>query len=135
MSLYLQIAVGAGRYLLDASHILEIRSDMPGGDDVARRQEGAIVAVDLRELFDETAGTAGTQGSCVVLAQTSGPPAALIVDRVDGLAEFGAAEFCPLPPIGPLGLMIDAVAMRLADRRPLLRLRGERALATAAALG
>ncbi len=132
MSLYLQIAVGAGLYLLDAGHVLEIRPDIRGEDDAARWQGDAVPTVDLRELFEETAAP---QGSCILIAEARGTPAALIVDRVDGLAEFGAAEFCSLPPIGPIGGMIDAVATRPADRRLLLRMRGERVLATATAVG
>ena len=88
--------------------------------------------IDLRRLFDEPTDA---PGCCIMLTQAGGAAAALICDRVVGLAEFGDAEFSPLPPIGPLGTMIDAVVTRLAERRPLLRLRGERAVATAAVVG
>ncbi|HVC56753.1 MAG TPA: hypothetical protein VND95_12405 [Stellaceae bacterium] len=128
MSLYLQIALGAGRYLLDASHIVEIRSDMRGG---AAGAGSAMASVDLRAIFDEPAGTPGPG---IVLTQNSGELAVLVVDRIDGLAEFDDAEFCPLPPIGPLATLLDAVTTRLTEERPLLRLRGERALAGMAAL-
>lgn len=127
MSLFLQIVVGAGVYLLDAKHILEVRPDV--GDAA---HSAALPKVDLRRLLAEPADA---PGAAILFAQTSGSPAALVVDRVDGLAEFVDVEFCPLPPIGPLGTLIDAVAMRLADARPVLRLRGERAMAVAAALG
>ena len=129
MSLFLQIVVGAGVYLLDAKHILEVRPDV-GDSDAAH--SAALPKVDLRRLLAEPADA---PGAAILFAQTSGSPAALVVDRVDGLAEFVDVEFCPLPPIGPLGTLIDAVAMRLADARPVLRLRGERAMAVAAALG
>lgn len=129
MSLYLQITVGAGRYLLDAAHVVEIRPGSRSGDDGVRRQDRAAPVVDLRELFN---AAPVAQGHCILCAQADGGPAALIVDRIDGLAEFGAAEWCPLPPIGPLGGLIDAVSLRLADDHPLLRLRGERALAATA---
>jgi CheW-like domain len=133
VSLYLQIAVGAGLYLLDASQVLEIREGRGRvGDDALCWQDEAVPTVDLRELFEETATA---QASCILIAQAGGTHAALIVDRVDGLAEFGAAEFRSLPPIGPIGRMIDAVATRPEDQRLLLRLRGERALAIATAVG
>jgi chemotaxis signal transduction protein len=132
VSLYLQIAVGAGLYLLDATNVLEIRLDIGGGDDARRWQGEAVATADLRTLFEETASP---QAERILIAQRTGTPAALIVDRVEGLAEFGAAEFHSLPPIGPLGGMIDAVAMRPADQRLLLRVRGERVLATVAAVG
>ena len=127
MSLYLQIAVGAGRYLLDAAPILEIRSFAAAGPGPAGEGAGAP-RVDLRALFAEPTVA---PGFCVMLRQASGEIAALLVDRVDGLVDVGEGEFHPLPPIGPVGLGIDAVAAAAADRAPLLRLRGERALAAA----
>lgn len=126
MSLFLQIVVGDGVYLLDAKPILEVRSEVGGAEAM---HDLAVPTVDLRQLFAEPADT---RGCAILLVQTSGSPAALVVDRVDGLAEFAEADFRPLPPIGPLGALIDAVAVRSADARPLLRLRGERALAAVA---
>jgi len=131
VSLYLHVEVGAGRYLLDARLIIEIRPELPHSGGIAHRPGGAMPAVDLRKLFDEPASP---QGCCILFTQASGA-AALIVDRVVGLIEFADAEFRPLPPIGPLGAMIDGVATRGGDRYPLLRLRGERALATAVVVG
>jgi len=132
VSLYLQIVIGAGHYLLDARPILEVLPDFRPGTDDASGTGGAMPVIDLRRLFDERADA---PGCCIMLTQASGMAAALICDRVVGLTEFGDAEFSPLPPIGPLGMMIDAVATRLAEQRPLLRLRGERAVAAAAAVG
>lgn len=125
MSLYLQIEVGEGHYLLEATRILELRT---GSHDTAGEppRDNDPPAVDLRQLFGESAAATGY---CVVYAQASGKAAALLVDRVDGLVDLGDDEFCPLPPIGPLGALIDAISTRLADRRPMLRLRGERVLA------
>ncbi len=120
MSLYLQVAVGAGLYLLDATHIRAIDN----GADLD------LPAIDLRALFAEKAATVGTS---IVVEQVSGEAAVLVVDRIDGLIEIGEAELRPLPPIGALGLLLDAVSLRLVDDRPLLRLRGERARHTAAA--
>lgn len=126
MSLYLQAAVGAGRYLLEATRIVEVR---PVADPAAaaRWQGVEVPRVDLRAVLGEAAAALGC---CVLFAQASGEPAALFVDRVDGLIEIGQREWRPLPPIGPLGQLIDAVSTKLAQQqRPMLRLRGERALA------
>ncbi|HLY46934.1 MAG TPA: chemotaxis protein CheW [Stellaceae bacterium] len=131
MTLYLQVAVGDGLYLIDARQVVEVRAALGGEDDPGRR-DGALPAVDLRQVF---AAPAVAPGSSVLVAQAGGAAAALIVDRIDGLAEFDDAAFSPLPPIGPLGELIDALAMRLGVERPLLRLRGERALAAAGAFG
>lgn len=132
MSLYLQITVGDGLYLLGAHDILEIRSDVRDEDDGVSWQGETVPTIDLRAIFEEPAAP---QACCILFARADGTPAALIADRVDGLAEYGAEEFCLLPPIGPTGGMIDAVAMRPADQRLLLRLCGESMLATATAIG
>lgn len=131
MSLYLRVAVGGGTYLLEAARILELGETMRGRDDAGR---GAPVpVVDLRELFGDTDGGFG---SCVLFAQTGGRPAMLVVDRVGGLVEVGDAEFRALPPIGPVGVLLDAVLAKLVEQQPpLLRLRGERVLAFAAPAG
>lgn len=128
MSLYLEIGIGAGRYLLDAAHVLEVRQDLDGTDG-ASWQGAAVAAVDLREVFD---ASATAPGCCILYTQRSGEAATLLVDRVDGLVDLGDGAFRPIPPIGPLGALLDAIAPRLADQRPMLRLRGERALALAA---
>lgn len=122
MSLYLQIAVGAGLYLIEATHALEICDEGRGA--------ATTPVVDLRALFAEPVER---EAQCVLVGQANGATAALMVDRVGALMELEDAEFCPLPPIGPVGLLIDAVSTRLADGRPLLRLRGELALTAAAA--
>jgi chemotaxis signal transduction protein len=125
VSLYLQTTVGAGRYLLEAARVIEVRPvTLPG--EAARWQGEDLPRVDLRALF----GTDSATGGCCVLArQASGAIAAIFVDGVEGLVEVGQSEWRPLPPIGPLGQLIDAVATKLAQERPMLRLRGERAIA------
>jgi CheW-like domain len=126
-SLYLRVGVGAGLYLLDAGAILEIRSD--NGRGLWRGE--AVPLVDCRRLFDEPVDT---PGDGVVFGAEGGSIAELIVDRVDGLFELPDTELRPLPPIGPLGGLIDAVSVR-GDERPMLRLRAGHVRATAAALG
>lgn len=121
MSLYLEIAVGGGLYLLDGGEVIN------SGDGDG---EG-LPTVDLRALFDEPAGLPGCR---ILFPQRSGGAAVLIADRIVGTAEYDASEFCPVPPIGPLGALIDAVVARPADQRPALRLRGEHALTSAAAI-
>jgi hypothetical protein len=127
VSRYLQIAVGAGLYLLDASGVLD--GDGDGGAEVGPRGDG-LARVDLRLLFGEPAGQ---RGSRIGIARAAGGPAVLVVDQVLGFAEYDDAEFCPLPPIGPLGALFDVVALRGSNERPALRLRLEHALAAAAA--
>ena len=126
MSLYLKVGIGAGLYLLDAGRVLEIRSDDARG---LWRGEGVPV-VDCRKLFDEPAAAVG-EG--ILIAEEGGAVAELIIDRVEGLIEIADSALRPVPPIGPLGGLIDAVSV-LSDERPMLRLRGEDARA-AAALG
>jgi len=127
VSLYLKIAVGAGLYLLDAGRVLEIRSDDARGQ---WRGEGVPV-VDCRNLFDEPLAA---PGEGILFGEKDGAVAELIVDRVEGLVEIADSALRPVPPIGPLGALIDAVSV-LADERPMLRLRAEPMRATAAALG
>ena len=129
MTLYLQAAIGAARYLLNTEHVVEVRN--PGEFDGTQPPDH-IARIDLRRLFD---AAAGALGPTILHAQTAGSVAALIVDRVDGLVEVADDAFCPLPPIGPLGILLDAVTTRLTEGRPMLRLRGERALAAMAAAG
>jgi len=121
VSLYVQVAIGAGRYLLDAERVLEIRARTEDDPTMPR--------VDLRRLFaaPEAAGM-----SAVLVAQSGGEVALLAVDRVEGLVEIADAALCRLPPIGPLGMLIDAAVAGANDEPPLLRLRGERALIAAA---
>jgi hypothetical protein len=136
VSLYLQIAVGDGLYLLDAAHILEIRQGPHRAGDIVRWQEAPVPVVDLHPIFDDEVSGEGRPssipGCCVLFSQASGEAAALIADRADSLVELGEAELCHLPPIGPLGNLLDAVATRSGDERPLLRLRGEHVLAALA---
>jgi hypothetical protein len=125
VSLYLQIAVGAGLYLVAASHVA------PSDPDQART-EASVRTVDLRALFDVPSGAPGSR---VLLAPVAGEPLAIIADRVDGTVEYDDGEFRPLPPIGALGALIDAIAARIPGERPALRLRGEYIAQAAAAVG
>jgi len=127
VSLYLKIAVGTGLYLLDAGRVLEIRPDDARGH---WRGDGVPV-VDCRNLFDEPLAA---PGEGILFGAADGAVAELIVDRVEGLVEIADSALRPVPPIGPLGALIDAVSV-LADERPMLRLRAEHLRATAAALG
>ena len=124
MSLFLQAAVGGSRYLLDAARIIEVRPVA----DAAPEQRDGLHWVDLRAMFG---AEATMPGYCVLITQTGGGVVALLVDAVDGLVEIGRSDWRRLPPIGPLGELIDAVSTRVAEDRPMLRLRGERALAAA----
>ena len=126
MSLYLKAGIGASFYLLDAGPVLEIRSDDARGH---WRGEGVPV-VDCRDLFDEPAGM---RGDGILIGEEDGATAELIVDRVEGLVEIADSALRPVPPIGPLGALIDAVSVRV-DERPMLRLRAEY-MRAAAALG
>ena len=99
MSLYLKVGVGAGRYLLDAGRVLEMRSDDARGH---WRGEGVPV-IDCRDLFDEPAGI---RGDGILFGEADGAVAELIVDRVEGLVEIADAALRPVPPIGPLGALI-----------------------------
>ncbi|HEX3954454.1 MAG TPA: hypothetical protein VHW90_12820 [Stellaceae bacterium] len=128
--LYLRVSVGQGCYLLSVAGIFEIRPDPQGGEEGFAWQGQAAPPVDLPALLDDKSGT---PGFCVLYAQEAGEPASLIVDGVDGLVELDDDELSPLPPIGPVGTLLDAISTS-AGARPLLRLRGEHALATAASL-
>ena len=127
MSLYLQAAVGPGRFLLDAARIIEVRQ-MADRDEAVRWDGAELPRVDLREVFGSDTAAAGC---CVLVRQASGAAAAVFVDGVEGLVEIGRSEWRPLPPIGPLGQLIDAVSATPAQDRPMLRLRPERTVAAA----
>ncbi len=124
MSLYLQVQIGPRHYLLDAAHVVELRRDAAPASFDSTPARGRP-SVDLREILEQDAAA---QGHCILYAQGSGEPAALLVDRVEGLLDLDDDAFCPLPPIGPLGELIDAISTRLVAGRALLRLRGEHAL-------
>ena len=127
MSLYLQAAIGSGRYLLDAAAIIEVRR-LADRQEAVRWQGEELPRVDLRALFGSDITAAGC---CVLVRQASSTAVAVIVDEVEGLVEIGRSEWRPLPPIGPLGQLIDAVSATPAQERLMLRLRPERALAAA----
>lgn len=120
MSRYLQLEIRGDAYLLDTAIVAEIRTfyDSP----VLVRGE-AVPMVDLGELFD---GPKVAAGCCILVRREASGTIAVIVDRADSLVELADAEFRPLPPIGPLGFLIDAVSIRAGTTTPALRLRGER---------
>ena len=124
MSLYLQASVGASRYLFEAARIVEVRR-VADPAEAARWQGEELPRVDLRTLFG---AAATTPGCCVLARQADEETAALFVDAVDGLVDIGQSEWRPLPPIGPVGQLIDAVAITPGQECPMLRVRVERAL-------
>jgi chemotaxis signal transduction protein len=123
VSLYLRIAVGDGQYLLDAAQIAEIRPHTGGAVD-----GDAVPVIDLRELF---AVTAGSNGCAILITPASGELVALVADRSDNLIEIADADWRGIPPIGPMGGLIDAAYLLPGTDKPLLRLRvrGENAVA------
>ncbi|MBV9826365.1 MAG: chemotaxis protein CheW [Alphaproteobacteria bacterium] len=125
MSLYLRICVGDGLFLLDIAHVIEIRR--------ARSLRGAPERmVDLRRLCG---APVLAEPSCIVVRQEDGRAALLLADRTQELIELSDDELSPLPPIGELGELIDAVTVAAIQERPALRLRGERLLDAIAAKG
>jgi len=70
-----------------------------------------------------------------VVRQEDGRAALLLADRTQELIELSDDELSPLPPIGELGELIDAVTVAAIQERPALRLRGERLLDAIAAKG
>jgi chemotaxis signal transduction protein len=125
VSVYVQATIGPGRYLLEATGIIKVRQATDPDAAVCWQGE-ALPRVDLRTLFGADTAAAGC---CILVRQASGAAAALFVDGVEGLVEIGRSEWRPLPPIGPLGQLIDAVSTIIAHERPMLRLRSEQALA------
>ena len=122
MTLYLRVGVGDAIYLIAASEVAELGSGETGVDD-------AGAAVDCRPLF---AASADTTGYRVRLSAGDFDGRCLVVDRLDGLVELGDDAFRPLPPIGRLGTLFDAVAVPLAAEPPALRLHVGPALFAAA---
>lgn len=119
MTLYLQLVVGGGRYLVPASQIRGVAlADDPAGK--------TGTTIDLRQAFDQPQGAAGAR---VLIAAGPGAATALLADSVAGLVELADAEFRPLPPIGPAGALFDAISTRIVDNPPALRLRVEHLLA------
>ena len=70
-----------------------------------------------------------------MVRQEDGRAALLLADRTQELIELSDDELSPLPPIGELGELIDAVTVAAIQERPALRLRGERLLDAIAAKG
>ncbi len=120
MSLYLKVSVGEAYYLVAASLVTDVRPVEDEPDD-----DGAI---DCRVLCGTPRAVPGYRIRFAPEAAVSD----LTVDRLDGLIELGDAAFRPLPPIGRLGALIDAVALPVAAEPPALRLRIDPALFAAA---
>ena len=112
MTLYLRVGVGDAVYLIAASEVAELgRSETSGGD--------MGPAIDCRRLFGASAETPGYR---VRLSAQGRAGTCLVVDRLEGLVELGDDAFRPLPAIGRLGTLFDAVAVPLAAEPPALRL-------------
>lgn len=126
MTLYLKLGVGAASYLIAVAAVAELGQDKTGATD-------AGLAIDCRRLF----GTdAEEPGYSVRLSAEEADGRCLIVDRLDGLVDLGGEAFQPLPAIGRLGKLFDAVAVPLAAEPPALRLHiGPALFAATEALG
>ena len=111
MTLYLRVGVGEASYLIAAADVAELRHDETGTDDVRP-------VIDCRYLFGASADTPGYR----VRLSEGGEDRCLVVDRLDGLVELGDEAFRPLPAIGRLGTLFDAVAVPFAAEPPALRL-------------
>jgi chemotaxis signal transduction protein len=120
VSLYLKVAVGAGLYLLDAGQVIEIRAE---GEKGRTWREQAVPILDCRDLLGAAAGISRRAVLCFT---GSGDSVELVVDRVEGLIELADRELHPLPQLGPLGELIDAIVAIPGDDRLFLRLRAER---------
>ena len=124
MSLYLQIEIDERLYLLDTAIVTQIRA-YAGGAVLLHGIE--IPILDLQALFE---GRKTQAGCCVIIgSDNESGGVALIAGRAETLVEMSDDEFKPLPPIGPLGTLIDAISVRSDTTTPALRLRGERAWA------
>jgi hypothetical protein len=110
MTLYLAVTIGKSRYLIASADVVEVQ---PASAE-------NFAAIDCRQLFGAPAETPGYR---LRVACTGEAARDLVVDRLDGLVELGGDAFRPLPPIGALGAMIDAVAVPAGDAAPALRLR------------
>lgn len=121
MTLYVRAVVGGTGYLIAAARVADVAPADAGSDKAD---------VDCRLLFDEAAETPGYR---LVVDGDAGEPIALVVDRIDGLAELNDDRFRPLPPIGRFGAAIDAVSVPAGDETPALRLIGPALLGPAAA--
>lgn len=111
MTLYLRVGVGDATYLIAASEVTELGRDETGPG-------GMGPEIDCRRLFGASAETPGYR----VRLSDDGEGGCLIVDCLDGLVELGDDAFRPLPAIGRLGTLFDAVAVPLAAEPPALRL-------------
>lgn len=111
MTLYLRVGVGDAIYLIAAAEVAELGRDETGVGD-------AGAAIDCRRLFGAPVDTPGYR----VRLSEGGEGRCLVVDRLDGLVELGDDALRPLPAIGRLGTLFDAVAVPLAAEPPALRL-------------
>jgi hypothetical protein len=111
LTLYLRVGIGEGAYLIAAAHIADLGHGETGAGDAR--------VIDCRRLFGVSAEAPGYR---VRLSLATPEGAYLVVDRLDGLAELGDGAFRPLPAIGRLGTLFDAVAVPLAAEPPALRL-------------
>ena len=112
MTLYLRVGVGDAAYLIAAAAVAELSGDETDVGD-------ALAIIDCRRLFGASADTPGHR---VRLSEGGGEGRCLVVDSLDGLIELGDEAFRPLPVIGRLGRLFDAVALPRAAEPPALRL-------------
>ena len=111
MTLYLKAVVGATRYLITASCVIDVAPAEGGEGDKS---------VDCRVLF---AAPGDGPGHGLIIEDEAGAAVRLIVDRVDGLVDIDDSAFRKLPPIGRFGAAIDAVSVPGDGEAPALRLR------------
>ncbi|HEU0217756.1 MAG TPA: hypothetical protein VFQ90_13955 [Stellaceae bacterium] len=105
------MSIGEAIYLIAAAAVAELGRGETGTDDGGP-------AIDCRRLFGTSADTPGYR----VRLSEGAEGRSLVVDRLDGLIELGDEAFRPLPVIGRLGRLFDAVAVPLAAEPPALRL-------------
>jgi hypothetical protein len=112
LTLYLRVGIGDALYLIAATDVAELSGDETGAGYVGP-------AIDCRRLFGVSPAAPGYR---VGLSTEGADGSCLVVDRLDGLVELGEDAFRPLPAIGRLGTLFDAVAVPVAAEPPALRL-------------
>lgn len=124
MTLYLKVGIGRATFLLAAARATDLGPADRPPDRSAR-------VIDCRRLFGAPDAAPGYR---VLVDGNAAEPLWLVVDRFEGLVERGEDAFRPLPAIGRLGRLIDAVAVPVAAEPPALRLHIEPALLAGASL-
>jgi hypothetical protein len=122
--LYLRVRVGNAAYLIAAEEVA-------GLYEAENEPDPTVPTVDCRPLF---AVAASAPGYRVRIVLATGEAMYLIVDGLDGLVVLEEDAFRPLPAIGRLGMLFDAVAVPVSAEPPALRLRARTALVAGAPL-